>query len=83
MSEKAAAVPGSSRLISFPLAWQVEPIVQAVKHDGDSAVKQFTEKFDRVKLETVCAPIEVKDWWMHFMSNFTKQLLYEPWLALT
>ena len=38
---------------------QVQPIVQAVKDQGDAAVKQYTEKFDRVQLDTVCLPIEV------------------------
>ena len=42
------------------VCWQVEPIVQAVKHQGDTAVKQFTEKFDRVKLDNVCSPIKVR-----------------------
>ncbi|DBB07986.1 TPA: hypothetical protein ACH3X3_009363 [Trebouxia sp. C0006] len=36
----------------------VQPIVQAVKDQGDAAVKQYTEKFDRVQLDTVCLPIE-------------------------
>lgn len=38
---------------------QVQPIVQAVKEQGDQAVRQFTEKFDRVQLDVVCSPIEV------------------------
>ena len=41
---------------------QVQPIVQAVKKSGDAAVKQFTEKFDKVKLDNVCAPIQVGQW---------------------
>ena len=39
---------------------QVQPIVQAVKERGDQAVRQFTEKFDRVQLDVVCSPIEVR-----------------------
>ena len=50
---------------------QVEPIVQAVKRNGDAAVKQFTEKFDRVKLSRVCAPIEVRHHCKHTVGNFT------------
>ena len=38
---------------------QVQPIVQEVKNKGDAAVKQYTEKFDRVQLDTVCCPINV------------------------
>ena len=34
--------------------------MEAVKQSGDAAVKQFTDKFDRVKLDIVCAPIEVR-----------------------
>lgn len=39
---------------------QVQPIVQAVMSRGDAAVKQYTEKFDHVQLDTVCSPIEVR-----------------------
>ena len=38
---------------------QVSPIVEAVRSSGDDAVKEYTAKFDRVELETVCCPIEV------------------------
>lgn len=35
----------------------VGPIVEAVRAEGDEAVKRFTAKFDRVDLTTVCVPI--------------------------
>ncbi len=38
---------------------QVEPIVQSVRERGDAAVKEFTEKFDRATVDTVCVRIEV------------------------
>lgn len=38
---------------------QVAPIVEAVKTDGDEAVKELTSKFDRANLDTVCCRIEV------------------------
>ena len=37
---------------------QVEPIVDGVKERGDAAVRELTEKFDRVKLQDVCVPID-------------------------
>lgn len=37
---------------------QVEPIVQSVRQRGDAAVREFTEKFDRATVDTVCTPIE-------------------------
>jgi histidinol dehydrogenase len=40
---------------------QVEPIVQSVRERGDAAVKEFTEKFDRATVDTVCVRIEVRD----------------------
>ena len=39
---------------------QVEPIVQSVRERGDAAVKEFTEKFDRATVDTVCVRIEVR-----------------------
>jgi histidinol dehydrogenase len=39
---------------------QVEPIVQSVRKRGDAAVREFTEKFDRATVDTVCVPIEVR-----------------------
>ena len=39
---------------------QVSPIVEQVRSRGDAAVKEYTEKFDRVSLECVCSPIEVR-----------------------
>lgn len=38
---------------------QVKPIVQDVKERGDAAVKDYTARFDRVDLTSVCTPIEV------------------------
>ncbi len=49
----------SSADLNSQMSVQVQPIVQAVKDQGDAAVKQYTEKFDRVQLDTVCLPIEV------------------------
>ena len=44
----------------------VSPIVEEVRIGGDEAVRRFTEKFDRVKLQEVCVRIEVsserEDW---------------------
>ena len=39
---------------------QVEPIVQSVRQRGDAAVKELTQKFDGVALDTVCTPIAVR-----------------------
>jgi histidinol dehydrogenase len=36
----------------------VAPIVEAVKTEGDEAVKELTSKFDRANLDTVCCQIE-------------------------
>ncbi|KAL3154279.1 Histidinol dehydrogenase, chloroplastic [Trebouxia sp. C0010 RCD-2024] len=57
-AEELHSVLARPRIDFESILQTVEPIVQAVKHNGDTAVKQFTEKFDHVKLETVCAPIE-------------------------
>jgi len=38
----------------------VSPIVDAVRHQGDAAVREYTAKFDRVNLDIVCSPIEVQ-----------------------
>lgn len=45
------------------LRQQVGPIVEAVRADGDAAVRTFTEKFDKVKLDAVCVPTEVRTKW--------------------
>ncbi|PNH07997.1 Histidinol dehydrogenase, chloroplastic [Tetrabaena socialis] len=37
----------------------VSPIVDNVRANGDDAVREYTAKFDRVTLDTVCVPIEV------------------------
>lgn len=39
---------------------QVAPIVERVRNEGDEAVKAYTQQFDRVQLESVCVPIEVR-----------------------
>lgn len=39
---------------------QVSPIVEDVRARGDEAVKEYTAKFDRVQLDAVCVPIEVR-----------------------
>ena len=38
----------------------MSPIVDEVRKEGDEAVRRFTEKFDRVKLDSVCVRIEVR-----------------------
>ncbi len=35
--------------------------MEKVRVEGDEAVKYFTAKFDRVQLDTVCVPIEVRE----------------------
>jgi histidinol dehydrogenase len=35
----------------------VAPILEAVRSQGDAAVKAYTSKFDRVELDAVCVPI--------------------------
>lgn len=44
---------------------QVSPIVEQVRQDGDAAVQQFTERFDRVKLDSVCVATQVCAWWKY------------------
>ena len=39
---------------------QVQPIVDSVRDEGDAAVSQWTSKFDRVDVEVVCCPIQVR-----------------------
>ena len=39
---------------------QVEPIVEDVRARGDAAVREYTQRFDRVDLDDVCLPIEVR-----------------------
>ncbi len=39
---------------------QVAPIVEDVRSRGDEAVREYTAKFDRVQLDAVCVPIEVR-----------------------
>lgn len=34
------------------------PIVEDVRKRGDAAVKDYTARFDRVELSSVCVPIE-------------------------
>ena len=41
---------------------QVSPIVEDVRARGDEAVHEYTAKFDRVQLDAVCTPIEVRGW---------------------
>ena len=55
-----------SRVAPPYLLWrQVSPIVEDVRTGGDEAVKRFTEKFDRVNLQSVCVRIEVSSGPMH------------------
>ena len=42
------------------LLLQVEPIVEDVRARGDAAVREYTQRFDRVDLDDVCIPIEVR-----------------------
>ncbi len=44
----------------LPATAQVSPIVEKVRAEGDKAVKEFTAKFDRVELTSVCVRIEVR-----------------------
>lgn len=37
----------------------MQPIVDSVRDDGDKAVAEWTAKFDKVELESVCVPIDV------------------------
>ena len=39
---------------------QVRPIVEDVRVRGDAAVKEYTAKFDRVQLSSVCVRINVR-----------------------
>lgn len=45
---------------SFVNYFQVSPIVEDVRTNGDLAVKTYTSRFDRAELDTVCCPIEVR-----------------------
>lgn len=45
---------------TLPTARQVSPIVEDVRARGDAAVREYTAKFDRVQMEAVCTPIEVR-----------------------
>lgn len=38
---------------------QVGPIVEQVRQEGDAAVRQFTERFDKVKLDDICVATQV------------------------
>jgi len=40
----------------------VEPIVEAVRARGDEAVREYTSRFDKVDLDDVCIPLEVRPW---------------------
>lgn len=44
----------------YGLYVQVEPIVDSVRQRGDAAVKELTEKFDSVRLDSLCCPIDVR-----------------------
>lgn len=37
---------------------QVAPIISDVQNRGDSAVREYTSKFDKIDLEAVCVPID-------------------------
>ena len=39
---------------------KVSPIVEDVRARGDAAVREYTAKFDRVQMEAVCTPIQVR-----------------------
>ena len=39
---------------------QVQPIVEDVRQNGDAAVRSYTKRFDKVDLDNVCVPIEVR-----------------------
>jgi histidinol dehydrogenase len=38
---------------------QVGPICESVRQEGDAAVRQLTEKFDKVKLDDICVAVQV------------------------
>ena len=46
-------------MTSYTIQLQVQPIVEDVRQKGDAAVKNYTKRFDKVDLDTVCVPIEV------------------------
>lgn len=52
------AVTARPRIDFASILSTVEPIVDSVRQRGDAAVKELTEKFDGVRLESVCCPID-------------------------
>lgn len=34
--------------------------MEQVRKEGDAAVRQLTEKFDKVKLDDICIPVQVR-----------------------
>lgn len=40
----------------------VGPIVEQVRQEGDAAVRQFTERFDKVKLDDICVATQDLPW---------------------
>ncbi|KAI8109073.1 hypothetical protein M9435_005489 [Picochlorum sp. BPE23] len=57
-TEDLAAVLARPRIDFTSILDTVSPIVDAVRTEGDSAVKAYTAKFDRVELNEACCPIE-------------------------
>eukprot|EP00879_Flechtneria_rotunda_P031967 GHRR01035103.1.p1 GENE.GHRR01035103.1~~GHRR01035103.1.p1 ORF type:complete len:100 (-),score=20.11 GHRR01035103.1:231-530(-) len=46
--------------VSWAWPWlQVAPIVEQVRQEGDAAVRQLTERLDRVTLDDVCITTQV------------------------
>lgn len=51
-----------SQAFYIALGLQVGPICEQVRQEGDAAVRQLTEKFDKVKLDDICIPVQVCAW---------------------
>ncbi|KAI3435589.1 hypothetical protein D9Q98_001654 [Chlorella vulgaris] len=57
-ASQLAKVTARPRIDFTSILGTVAPIVEDVRSRGDDAVKEYTAKFDRVQLDTVCVPIE-------------------------
>lgn len=55
----AASTLAAAASSTTTISTQVAPIVEQVKLRGDAAVREYTTKFDRVELDSVCVRIEV------------------------
>ena len=58
----------------------MQPIVEDVRQKGDAAVKSYTKRFDKVDLDTVCVPIEVRQPVKNALCTMAACMLYvSPW----